>query len=68
MGTGFIFTSPEIINSRLMQMLWLKCKFFKFEALQQKFHCNFELIKVELTQRCLMTNLDMESFFTKREL
>ena len=67
MGPGFIFMSPERINSRLMQMLWLKCELFIFEALRQKFNCNFELIKAELTQICLMTNLDMESFFKKRE-
>ena len=64
-GPGFISMSPERINSRLMQMLWLKCEFFKFEALRQKFYCNFDLIKAEITQRCLMTNLVMESFFIK---
>ena len=47
MGPGFIFMSPERINSRLMQMLWLKCEFFIFEELRQKFNCNFELIKAE---------------------
>ena len=67
MGSGFIFMSPERINSRLMQMLWLKCELFIFEELRQKFSCHFELIKAEFTQRCLMTNLDMESFFKKRE-
>ena len=61
-----MFMSPERINSRLMQM-WLKCEFFKFKVLRQKFDCNFELIKAEFTQRCLMTNLDMESFFLMRE-
>ena len=60
---GFISMSIEGINSRLMQMLWLRCKFFMFEALRQKFDCNLELIKEKFTQRCLMTNLDMESFF-----
>ena len=34
-----------------------------FEALWQIFDCNFELIKMELTHRCLMTNLDIELFF-----
>ena len=43
MGPGFIFVSPERINSRLMQLLWLKCEFLKFEELWQKFDCNFEL-------------------------
>ena len=57
MGPGFIFMSPERINSRLMKMLWLICELFKFEALWKKFDCNFELIKAESTQRCL----DMES-------
>ena len=42
-------------------MLWLKFEFFTFEALQKIFDCNFELIKVELTQRCQMTNVVMES-------
>ena len=61
-GQGFM--SPERINSKLMEMLWSQCKIFKLEALRLKFDCNFELIKAELTQRCLMTNLGMESFFT----
>ena len=67
MGPGSIFMSPERISSRLIQMLWLRCEFLKFEALRQKFDCNFELIKAEFTQRCLMTNLDMELFLKKRE-
>ena len=66
-GPGFISISPERIYSRLMQMLWLKCELFKFDALRQKFYCNFEFIKAEFTQRFEMTNLDMESFFFKRE-
>ena len=63
MGPGSIFMSPERINSRLMQMVWPKLKLFKLKELLQKFDCNFELIKAEFTQRFLMTNLDMESFF-----
>ena len=59
---GFIFMSPEVINSRLIQMLWLKFECFEFEPLWHKFDCNFELIKVELTQRCLMSNLYMVIF------
>ena len=61
-GPGFISMSPERNNSRLVQMLWLKCEFFMSEALWQKFDCYFELIKAKLTQICLMTNQDMESF------
>ena len=45
--------------SRLIQMLWLTFEFFEFEALWQKFYFNFELIKAELTQRRLNTNLDI---------
>ena len=48
-------------------MLWLKCEFLKFEALLQKFDCNFEFIKAGFTHRSLVANLDMESFFEKRE-
>ena len=42
-------------------MLWIKFYFCKFEALRQNFYCNIELIKAELRQRCLMTNLDKET-------
>ena len=62
MGPGFIFMSHESINSKLMQMLWFKFYFFELEALWQKFDCHFELIKAELTQRCLLANLDIELF------
>ena len=49
-GPWFIFKSPEKNNRRLMQMLWQKCDFLRFEALRQKFDSNFELIKAEFTQ------------------